>query len=136
VGNAVRVYQRLDGIAAQDQRARTGLARAAALTGDYATAERILNELVDPRHAVYGPSYVALAEVQRAQGKLDEAIASYTHIARLAGFERQGYMALAELYQQKGDYDAALKAAQQAAFHSPPNDSAVQGLIAAIRARR
>jgi tetratricopeptide (TPR) repeat protein len=136
VENARRAYARLAQILPRDQRVITGFARAAALTGDFASAERMLSELVDPNHAVYPPSYIALAEIQRAQGKLDEAIASYSHIAKFVGYERQGYLALAEIYRQQGDYSAALEAVTMAARYSSPNDPAVQGLIAAIRARQ
>jgi 4-amino-4-deoxy-L-arabinose transferase-like glycosyltransferase/Flp pilus assembly protein TadD len=136
VANAQRTYERLLQVSPSDQRAISGLALCAAMTGDYARAERMLREIVDPSHAVYPPSYVALAEVQRAQGKLDDAIKSYTDIARLLGYERQGYMALAELYHQKGDKDAAIKAVQQAQVYSPPNDPMLRGLIATIQAQR
>ncbi|MCI0452436.1 MAG: glycosyltransferase family 39 protein, partial [Candidatus Latescibacteria bacterium] len=93
LSNATRVYERLRSISPSDQRGVAGLARCAAMTGDYATAERMLHEIVDPSRAVYPPAYIALAEVQRAQGKIDEAIASYTHIAQLLGYQRQGYLA-------------------------------------------
>jgi 4-amino-4-deoxy-L-arabinose transferase-like glycosyltransferase len=136
VGNAARVFQRLATISPQDQRGIAGLARCAAATGDYAKAETMLNQIVDPRHAVYPPAYVALAEVQRAQGKIDEAIVSYSHIARFIGYERQGYMALVELYREKGDNASALKALDQAALFSPPNDPAIRELAGALRSGR
>jgi 4-amino-4-deoxy-L-arabinose transferase-like glycosyltransferase len=136
VGNAARVYERLRAISPSDQRGVAGLARCAALTGDYATAERMLEEIIDPTGSVYPPAYIALAEVQRAQGKIDEAIASYTHIARLMGYQREAYLALVELYQQKGDVQSALKALDQAATYSPPNDPTIQGLFGALRARQ
>jgi tetratricopeptide (TPR) repeat protein len=136
VGNAARVYQRLATISPQDQRGIVGLARCAAATGDYAKAETMLNQIVDPRHAVYPPAYIALAEVQRAQGKIDQAIASYTNIARFIGHERQGYMALVELYQHKGDTASALKALDQAALYSPPNDPGISELRSALRSGR
>jgi tetratricopeptide (TPR) repeat protein len=131
--NSRRVYERMRAVAPRDERALTGLARTAALNGDFARAESMLRELVDPRYAVYPPSYLALAEIQRAQGKIDEAIESYSRIATLLGYERQGYIALAELYRQKGDQAAALKAATQAALHSPPDDPTIRTLIDAIR---
>lgn len=136
VANATRVYEQLLKISSDDQRGITGLARALALTGEFAKAEAMLAQIVDPRHAVYPPSYIALAEIQRAQGKTDEAIVSYTHISKLAGYERDAFVALAELHRERGEWDAALRAANQAALHSTPNDTAIQGLIAAIRARR
>ena len=136
VANAQRVYETMLRVSSQDPRAVTGLARTAALTGDYEKAESMLRQIVDPQRAVYPPSYVALAEIQRAQGKIDEAIASYTHIARFDGYGRQGYIALAELYRQKGDRAMALESARQAALHSPPNDPAIQELIDNLRAGR
>jgi predicted negative regulator of RcsB-dependent stress response len=136
VGNATRAFQKLASISPQDQRGVAGLARCFAATGDYAQAETMLHQIVDPRRAVYPPAYIALAEVQRAQGKIDEAIASYSHIAQLVGYQRQGYMALVELYRQKGDVVAALKALDQAALYSPPNDPAIRELAGALRSGR
>ncbi len=132
--NATRVYEQLLKIAPNDQRAITGLARCAALAGDYAKAESMLNEIVDPNHGVYPPSYVALAEIQRAEGKIDAAIDSYTHIANFVGYERDAYLALVELYQRKGDTARAMEALNKAADHSPPNDPTIQGLFSALRA--
>ena len=62
VGNATRVFQQLATISPQDQRGIVGLARCATATGDYAKAETMLHEIVDPRRSVYPPAYVALAE--------------------------------------------------------------------------
>jgi tetratricopeptide (TPR) repeat protein len=136
VANAARVYQQLRALSPSDQRGIAGLARCAALTGDYATAERMLTQIVNPTGTVYPPAFIALAEVQQAQGKIDEAIASYSQIAKLTGFERQAYLALVELYRQKGDTEAALQALDRAALYSPPNDPTIQGLFSALRARR
>lgn len=134
--NATRVYERLLKISPQDQRAITGLARCAALSGDYARAESMLNQIVDPQHAVYVPSYLALAEVQRAEGKIDAAIQSYSHIAQFTGYERQGYLALVELYQKKGELNKAMAALNRAADYSQPNDPTIQRLAAALRSSR
>ena len=136
LANATRVYERLLQIAPSDKRAVTGLARCAAMSGDYEKAESMLHQIVDPTRAVYAPSYVALAEVQRAAGKIDAAIQSYKDIARLLGYERLGYIALVELYRQKGDNQAALEALNQAGRYSPPNDPAIQSLSAALRSGR
>ena len=93
--------------------------------------------VIHPRnHAVYPPAYVALAEVQRGQNKLDAAIQSYRNIATMDGYGRQANMALAEIYRERGDYQNALAAAQQAMLNSPPNDSEVRQLIDLIRMRR
>jgi DNA-binding SARP family transcriptional activator len=81
-------------------------------------------------------AFIALAEVQRAQGKIDEAIESYTSITRLTGYERDAYLALVDLYQKKGDMTSALSALQRAAIYSPPNDPTIQGLFAALRQRQ
>jgi len=136
VANATRVYERLMSISPSDQRGVAGLARCAALTGDYAKAESMLKQIVNPTGSVYPPAYIALADVQRALGKIDDAIASYTNIARLLGYERQANLALVELYQQKGDVKSALKALDRAALYSPPNDPTIQGLFASLRARQ
>ncbi len=136
LASAQRVYEHLLQLSPSDQRAITGLARCAAMTGDTDKALSMLNEIVDPTRAVYPPAFLALAEIQRSTGNIDAAIESYTHIAQLLGYERQGYIALAELYSRKGDKAAALQALEQAAFHSPPNDPTIQQLSAAIRAGR
>lgn len=136
VANATRAYERLASISPADQRGVAGLAQCAAMTGDYAKAENMLNQIVDPKRAVYPPAYIALAEVQRAQGKIDAAIESYTHIAKLMGYQRQGFLALVELYRQKGDTASALEALDQAATYSPPNDPTIQGLFGALRSGR
>ncbi len=136
VSNATRVYERLMSISPSDQRGVAGLARCAALTGDYAKAESMLKQIVNPTGSVYPPAYIALADVQRALGKIDDAIASYSNIARLNGYERQAYLTLVELYQQKGDTRSALKALDQAALYSPPNDPNIQALMSSLRARQ
>ncbi len=136
IAHATQVYEHLMSISPSDQRGVAGLARCAALTGDYAKAESMLKQIINPTGTVYPPAYIALAEVQRAQGKIDDAIASYTNIARLIGYQRQGYLALVELYRQKGDTQSALKALDQAALYSPPNDPTVEGLMGSLRARQ
>jgi tetratricopeptide (TPR) repeat protein len=134
--NARRAYAQMATISPRDERCITGNARVAALTGDLAGAERILDEIVDPTHAVYPPAYMALAQVQRAQNKLDEAIQSYRNIATIDGYGRQANMALAEIYRERGDYDSALEAAQQALLNSSPGDTEVRELINLIRTRQ
>ena len=136
VANAQRVYEHLLQLSPSDQRAVTGLARCAAMHGDYAKAESMLHEIVDPTGAVYPPAYLALAEIQRSTGRIDAAIESYRHIAKMIGYEREGYIAIAELCQKKGDRDGALGALEQAAFYSQPNDPAIQSMAAAIRSGR
>ncbi|HEU4366287.1 MAG TPA: glycosyltransferase family 39 protein [Candidatus Krumholzibacteria bacterium] len=136
LANATRVYERMLQLAPSDQRAITGLARCAAMSGDLAKAESMLAQIVDPTRAVYAPSYVALAEIQRAAGKIDAAIRSYTHIAQLTGYERQGLIALAELHGQKGDIKSALAAIEKARMFSPPNDPTLETLSASLRSGR
>ena len=136
VANAQRVYAQMATISPRDERCITGNARVAALSGDLAGAERMLGEIVDPTHTVYPPAYVALAEVQRAQNKLDAAIQSYRNIATMDGYGRQANMALAEIFRERGDYPNALQAAQQAVLNSPPNDTETHQLLELIRMRR
>ena len=136
VANATQAYERLRSISPSDQRGVAGLARCAAAVGEYARAESMLLQIIDPTRPVYPPAYIALAEVQRALGKVDAAIQSYTNIAKLMGYQRQGYLALVDLYRQKGDTQSALKALDQAALYSPPNDPAIQGLFGSLNARR
>jgi len=134
--HARQCFEQMAAISPRDERSITGRARVAALTGDYATAERMLNEIVDPNHTVYPPAYLALAEVQRAQNKLDLAIQSYSNISTLSGYERTANLALAEIYRSRGDYTRALAAAQQALMHSPPGDTDVRNLIDMLRMHR
>ncbi|HKW14400.1 MAG TPA: glycosyltransferase family 39 protein [Candidatus Krumholzibacteria bacterium] len=134
--NARQVYQQMSQISPRDERSITGLARVTALSGDNATAEKMLKEIVDPTHTVYAPAYVALAQVQRDQNKLDDAIQSYTNIATMDGYERTGYLALAEIYRQKGDYPHAIAAARQAQMHSSPGDTDVSNLLQMLQMHR
>ena len=134
--HARQCFEQMAAISPRDERSITGRARVAALTGDYASAERMLNEIVDPNHTVYPPAYLALAEVQRAQNKLDLAIQSYSNISTLSGYERTANLALAEIYRSRGDYTRALAAAQQALMHSPPGDTDVRNLIDMLRMHR
>jgi 4-amino-4-deoxy-L-arabinose transferase-like glycosyltransferase/predicted negative regulator of RcsB-dependent stress response len=136
IENARHCYDQMAAISPRDERSITGHARVAALSGDYAAAERMLREIVDPNHTVYPPAYLALAEVQRSQNKLDDAIQSYSNIATLSGYERTANLALAEIYRQKGDYTLALAAAQQALLHSSPGDTDVRNLIDMLRMHR
>ncbi|HET6350465.1 MAG TPA: glycosyltransferase family 39 protein [Candidatus Krumholzibacteria bacterium] len=136
VEHARQVYQQMASISPRDERSITGLARVAALSGDLAGAEKMLSEIVDPTQTVYPPAYVALAEVQRAEGKLDDAIKSYRNIATMDGYERTGFIALAEIYRKKGDYASAMDAANQAMLHSPPGDAEVRDLLNLIHMHR
>jgi len=135
LANARRVYEHLLQLSPSDQRAITGLARCAAMSGDYDKAETMLNEIVDPTRPVYPPAYLALAEVQKATGKIDAAIESYSNIAEILGYERQGWLAVAELNQRKGNRAAALAALEKAAMYSQPNDPTIQAMAAAIRSQ-
>ncbi len=136
VANAARAYEALAAVSPSDQRGIAGLARCAALNGEFEKAEKMLHQIVNPTGTVYPPAYIALADVQRALGKIDESIASYTNITHLNGYERQAYMALVELYQLKGDTNAAIRALDQAAMYSQPNDPTIQSLMGALRARQ
>jgi tetratricopeptide (TPR) repeat protein len=135
-GNAQRAFAQMCAISPRDQRCITGSARVAALSGDLAGAERMLDEIVDPRYAVYPPAYMALAEVQRAQNKIDEAIQSYRNIATMDGYGRSANIALAEIYRERGDYNNAMQAAQQAMLNSSPGDAEVRQLMDLIRLRQ
>jgi len=136
VSNATRVYEQLSRIAPTDPRGLTGLARCAAMTGDLAKAEDMLKSIIDPGGAVYPPAYIALAEIQRDSGKIDDAIQSYANIAQISGYERDGYLGLVEMYRRKGDIDNAIAALNKAAAYSLPNDPTIQGLFASLRAPR
>jgi tetratricopeptide (TPR) repeat protein len=96
----------------------------------------MLTEVVDPSRAVYAPALLALAEVQRALGRLDAAIASYAHASQLMGFERDALVPLAECLQEKGDTEGALRALERARPYFPPNDQRLNDLIMRLRAGR
>jgi tetratricopeptide (TPR) repeat protein len=110
------------------------MARVYARTGRLEEAERMLQSVVDPTAAVHVPSFLALAEVQRALGKTAEAIESYKMISRYAGYEREALVALAELYQAQGDIDAAIETLREAAVSFPPGDRTVRDWIRRLEA--
>jgi tetratricopeptide (TPR) repeat protein len=130
---AINVYNRFMLLAPNDSRAITGLARCRAANGELEIAYEMLTSVVDPTGSVYAPTYIALAEVQRGLGKIDEAIESYTHIARYSGHEKDALLALAQLYVQKGDKEAAIRTLQTARNYFPPNDPTIGSLITQIR---
>jgi tetratricopeptide (TPR) repeat protein len=105
------------------------MARVYASAGDLAKAEEMLKSVVDPTAAVHVPAFIALAEVQRGLGKTADAIESYKMISRYAGYEKEGLVALAELYQETGDIDAAIETLERAIVYFPPGDQTVRNWI-------
>lgn len=136
IENARIVFEEFRRLAPEDERAHTGMARVYAATGAPEQAESILRTIVDPSRAVYVPAYVALAEVQRTLGKIDEAIVSYTNIAKFSGFERDALIALAELYQQKGDIPSAITTLQTASNYFPPGDPTIRDWLLRLQSQR
>lgn len=134
VGKAGRTYQHMLQIDPNDQRAVTGLARCYTATGRLQDAEKMLTKIVDPSTNVYPPAYMALAQVQRAEGKIDAAIKSYTDISHFSGYERQALLALAELYQQKGDIQSAISTLMKAQNYFQPGDPTIPNMINRLRA--
>lgn len=134
--NAFAVYQELLRLTPDEARATAGLARVYAGTGRLEEAERMLKSVVDPSAQVYVPSYIALAEVQYKLGKISEAIESYTAISKFTGYEKDAFLALAELYQGIGDIDAAIQSLRQAAYYLPPGDPTVDNWIARLQSMR
>lgn len=133
IRDASAVYQRFIQIDPNDVRAVAGLARCRAASGDLEGAEKMLDAVVDPTQAVYPDAYVALAEVQHALGKTDEAIESYTNISRFAGYEKKALLALAQLYEEKGDLAAALRALETARNYFTPGDPTINTMINRLR---
>lgn len=133
VQKAANVYNRFVQIEPNDSRGVTGLARCYALSGDLQRAESMLEAIVDPSQAVYPPAYMALGEVQYAMGKIDQAIESFTNVARYAGYEKDALIRLAEMYRQKGDIDAAINALQTARNYAGPTDQTITNLINQLR---
>jgi len=133
VGKALGAWERIVHIDKKDARGVTGVARCYAAAGKYDEAEKMLTAIVDPSQSVFPPAYIALAEVWRAQGRLDEAISAYIHITHFVGYEKRAYMALIELYQQKGDRSAALDSARSARPFFTPGDPTYNALLRSIR---
>jgi len=136
VPRALAAYRRLQQIDPEDMRGATGLGRCYLALGDYAKAEEYLTPLVKTGGAIYAPAWMALAQVQRATGRIDEAIESYRGLSRFSGYEKDALLALAEIYGQLGRYDDALDALNQARNYAPTGDPAIQSLINQFRARR
>lgn len=136
VAKAQAAYQELARISPDDVRVATGLARCYAAAGNLEQAESMLRAIVEPATTVHVPAYLALADVQRRLGKTEEAIKSYTDISRFMGYERDALVALAELYQETGNIDAALQTLEKATFYFPPNDPTLRNWIAQLRSRR
>jgi tetratricopeptide (TPR) repeat protein len=130
------VYNRVVQIEPNDARGVTGLARCYALSGDLQQAENMLEAIVDPTKAVYPPAYMALGEVQFAMGKIDQAIESFTDVSRYAGYEKDALLRLAEMYRQKGDIDAAIRALQTARNYVGPTDQTINTLINQLQGQR
>jgi tetratricopeptide (TPR) repeat protein len=133
VQQAASAYQRFLQIEPNDVRGVTGMARCHAATGNYDAALKMLEPVVDPTQSVYPPAYLALADIQRATGRIDAAIESYTQIARYTGYERDALMALAQLYIEKGDKDNAMHTLETAQNYFPPGDLTVQRLMQSLR---
>jgi tetratricopeptide (TPR) repeat protein len=133
---AFAAYQEFLRLKPDDVRATAGLARVYAGTGKLEEAERMLEGVVDASTQVYVPAYIALAEVQYKLGKSREAIESYKAISRFTGYEKDAFLALAELYQSIGDIDAAIQSLRQAAYYLPPGDPTVDNWIARLQSMR
>ncbi|MCK4775388.1 MAG: tetratricopeptide repeat protein, partial [Candidatus Krumholzibacteria bacterium] len=134
--NAHAVYQEFLRINPNDVRAITGMARVLAATGNPQEAERTLLSIVDPTTAGSPQAYIALAEVQRDLGKTREAIENYKIVSKFMGYQKDGLVALAELYQESGDIDAAIQALQEAANYFPPGDVTVRKWIQQLRSMK
>jgi tetratricopeptide (TPR) repeat protein len=134
--NAYNAYSRLRRIDPDDLRGPTGHARCYAAGRNYPEAEKLLEGLVDPTGETYPPAWMTLAEIQYATGRVEEAIESYKGVARFPGYAKDAYLALAEIYQQIGDYDNALDALQKVQRYVPAGDPTIQALINRLRSQR
>ena len=112
------------------------MARVYARTGRLEEAEQMLLSVVDPTQAVHVPAFISLAEVQRSLGKTEAAIESYKMISRYGGYEKQGLVALAELYQETGDIEAAIRTLNDAAVYFPPGDRTIRDWIRRLETMR
>ena len=96
----------------------------------------MLLSIVNPSTSVHVPLFIALAEVQSALGKTGEAIESYKAISKYMGYEKEGLIALAELYQETGDTKAAIQTLQEAIMYFPPGDQTIRNWIMRLESRR
>jgi tetratricopeptide (TPR) repeat protein len=112
------------------------MARLQAASGNLEEAERMLRSVVDPTSSVFPPAYIALAEIQRSLGKTQEAIASYSDISKYTGYEKDALVALAELYQETGNVDAALQTLRRAANYFPLGDPTIRNWITRLQSQR
>jgi tetratricopeptide (TPR) repeat protein len=133
VDKAFTTYQEFMRINPGDARAVTGLAKCVARTGNLEEAESMLISVTNSSGNVHVPAYVALAEIQRGMGKIDEAIGTYGVVTRFYGFERDAYVALAEIYQEAGDIDSAIRTLEKAVPYFPPGDATIRGWINRLR---
>jgi 4-amino-4-deoxy-L-arabinose transferase-like glycosyltransferase len=133
---AYAVYQEFLRVKPDDVRAITGMARLQAASGNLEEAERMLRSVVDPTSSVFPPAYIALAEIQRSLGKTQEAIASYSDISKYTGYEKDALVALAELYQETGNVDAALQTLRRAANYFPLGDPTIRNWITRLQSQR
>jgi len=99
--------------------------------------ERVRWERELARDPGYAPAHVALAELDRADGRIDAAIAHYlTVIARFPD-EPELLHNIGTLYLQAGDFDAAIARLERAVARSPDFVAARDHLVRAlVNARR
>ncbi len=134
--NAYNVFTDILKVRPTDAPALTGLAQVYDAVGKLEEAESILESVLNRSGETYLPAYPLLAGIQHKLGKLDAAVQSYSKTAQFRGFERDAYLALSDIYIEKGDPDNALRMLERARRYFPPNDSTVEKRIAAIRDKR
>lgn len=110
--------------------------RRARAKGDYDQARALLGQIVDevPRTGRY-LVYYELGEVERAAGDTKAAIAAYEKSTADNGSYFNGYQRLAYLYDQVGESDKALAAAEQANAFTGGSAQDLTALIADLRSR-
>jgi tetratricopeptide (TPR) repeat protein len=114
----------------------TGIAQIHHAKGETETAETILASITTPQTPVYVPAYRLLAQIQRATGKLDAAIHSYTVILRQPGNEKEALLALSEVYLAKGQPAKAVETLERARAYFPLGDPTVDRRLSAIQTPR
>ena len=136
IDKAYMTYQEFMRINPGDMRAVTGLATCTALTGNPEEAENMLLSVIQTSTTAYAPAYIALGQIQHRLGKTSEAVASFTAASRLPGHEREALTALAEMYQEVGEIDAAIRVLERAAAYYPPGDTTIRSWIARLQSTR
>ncbi|MGD8412617.1 MAG: tetratricopeptide repeat protein [Candidatus Latescibacterota bacterium] len=128
-------YQEYLRLAPDDVRAIAGAARVEAATGNPAKAERMLEPVIEQSERMNVPSLLVLADIKRMLGKTEEAIEKYELAATYGGFQREALVAMAQCYQDIGDFPAAIETLKRALNYSTPGDPTIRNWIRRLQSQ-